>query len=200
LADSEQSINADTVARPADILQPSSTEKTPASETRGIPPRFNGIQVNFCKTPGCENLGVEPSLTPSVRGAGKKSPDGYAIVGNKDSGSSLVCRKCGKSTRLKSNRAIFEELERQRAYLEIPSPVRCPDRSCVNHDFKGGRDEIEKRFLYYGLTSIKSLRFKCRACGRTMSVGSPTRRQRKTHKKYRCLPPFGQSHFIDPDD
>lgn len=84
----------------------SSSENSPASPTRPVPPAFEFIQVNGCKTPGCLNFGVAPREGPILKGRlAARDGDGYKVIGI---GSiDLGCHHCGKFSRLKNNKAIF---------------------------------------------------------------------------------------------
>jgi transposase-like protein len=153
--------------------------KPPAGRQRNIPATFEGIQVNFCKTPGCDNFGVPPALVQTFRGGrGNKGtgPDGYRVTSGGDGASAVYCHRCEKTSRLKSNKAVHEEFRRQASFLFLPLPVRCPDEGCPNHAIAPTRE----RFSRYGRTKGDSLRFRCRACGKTFSVAGPTVRQRRT--------------------
>ncbi len=115
-------------------------------------------------------------------GKGNLSSDGYQVTGDGAGTATLNCRRCGGRGRIKSNKAIIEEFERQRKYLGGPSPVQCPNAACVNHQFSGGLAEIEARFRRFGTTDVGSMRWQCRACRKTVSVGGPTLRQRKSFR------------------
>lgn len=149
----------------------------PENKTRPIPLPEGTIQVNRCKTPGCVNFGVAPSLLPQKKGAGKKSSDGYKVSGDGTGRANIICQHCNKSTRLKSNKAVAEEFRRQGRHLFQPSPIRCPNPACANHDPQGHPADLFRR---HGVTRDGSPRFCCRICGRTMSVKGPTHKQRRT--------------------
>lgn len=154
---------------------------SPASRTRPLAPAYKNIQVNFCKTPGCQNFGVPAApVIPRLGGRGRteSSPDGYQIKGQGRGSSGLYCQHCGKSSRLKSNKAIFEELRRQGRFLFAPSPVRCPREECPNHR---PRSDLKKLFRRYGTSEAGSIRFQCRSCKATFSIAKATHRQRRTH-------------------
>ena len=99
-------------------------QKSPTARTRAIPPVFQSIQANFCKTPGCINFNAPPHQGPIQSGRGGSS-DGYAIV---NTGSTmLACRHCKVATTLKSNQAIYEELQRQGDLIWRNATLRCPN-------------------------------------------------------------------------
>jgi transposase-like protein len=135
---------------------------------RPIPPAHEHVQVNGCKTPGCENFGVPPREGRFLKGPGAAlRGDGYAVVGTGSTG--LSCKKCTKFSTLKSNKGVHEELQRQGSYLWVQSPLIC---DCGN----------TTRFRKYGKTRSGSDRWQCRDCKKTMSLGKPTRSQKKPHK------------------
>ena len=96
-----------------------------------IPHEHGGIQVNFCKKPGCSNFGMPARvnikglhLPPIVNEkTGKKHRDHYTVSEDK-----LVCHDCRSEMPMKSNKAIHEELTRMGDYL-VPKPMPVPSRS-----------------------------------------------------------------------
>ena len=159
-------------------LPPASLEISPSSKARPIPPAYEHIQVNGCKTPGCVNFGVPPREGLILKGrlAGRDG-DGYVIVGF--GSTDLRCTRCGKHTRLKSNKGIYEELRRQGSYLWVKTPLCCPDEACANHlPDRCGEDRL---FRKYGRTRSGSDRWQCCLCHKTFSLGKPTLRQQKPH-------------------
>jgi len=149
------------------------TGERPASRVRPIPEAYRNIQVNFCKTPGCPNFCVEPRLG-SIRSGRQNGSDGYRVVGARTE-SSLRCGYCGVESRIKSNRAIHQEFQRQTAPLFAPSPLICPTEGC-----RSDPRHPTKAFQKFGKTAAGALRFRCRSCKATFSVPGPTARQRRT--------------------
>jgi transposase-like protein len=150
-----------------------SVGERPVSRVRPIPDIYRNIQVNFCKTPGCPNLGVEPRL--GRIGTGRKAEsDGYRVVGPRAE-SNLRCTYCGVESRIKSNKAIHEEFQRQATPLLAKSPLICPTEGCQS-DLRNPT----KAFQKFGRSAAGSLRFRCRTCKATFSVPGPTARQRRT--------------------
>ena len=84
------------------------------------PKPFKGIQVNFCKNPGCPNFGVAAAPSTSKGAGGGK--DGYAVRAAGKGLPVLHCHACGEYPPVKSNVAIREELERLSNYLELSAP------------------------------------------------------------------------------
>lgn len=56
---------------------------------------------------------MPPRLGPALRGPGSGRHDVYRLSGMGDGTTGIVCRACGRGTRLKSNRAVHEERSRQ---------------------------------------------------------------------------------------
>jgi len=141
-----------------------------------IPLEHGGIQVNFCKNPGCENYGI-PAAPTTGRGAQR---DRYAVVGAGRQYPVLKCHACGEFPPLKSNQGIAEEHERLGAYLSVPAETSCPDAHCANHGVSVAIGSPHYRS--YGTTRSGSKRYRCNACTKTFSVGSSTVGQKQPHK------------------
>lgn len=153
---------------------------------RRIPEPFSGIDVNFCKTPGCPNFGVPPSreITPK----GRPTRDNYNLHATGKGGSSpgLRCQHCGGVTTLKSNRGVYEEMLRIGAFLlDRDAAGGCRNRDCANY----GKPVGEHPDLYrsHGRTTSGTRRFLCKACKRAFSLTNGRSRQRMPHKN---LPVF----------
>lgn len=160
---------AEAGANTADV----SVGERPIRRTRPIPVAYEGIQVNFCKTPGCQNLCVEPRFGRILTGRSGIA-DGYRVGGPR-ADSSLRCNYCGTESRIKSNRAIHEEYRRQAAYLFAPSPLVCPTPDCASDP-----SQPTRAFQRFGQSAAGALRFRCRTCRATFSIPGPTSRQRRT--------------------
>jgi DNA polymerase III epsilon subunit-like protein/transposase-like protein len=146
-----------------------------------IPQPFENIQVNYCKNPICPNYGVPASSKNQPRGRYSKphKQDGY--VRKKQQGVFLIiCKHCGESSPLKSNRGIAEETRRFSQYASlIPEPA-CKKEGCPNLG-KGIRSNPDL-YSKHGRTDIGSQRYICNKCQTTVS--EPKRsitRQRKSH-------------------
>lgn len=151
-----------------------------------VPPRYEGVDVNFCKTPGCKNFGI-PAEPIIKRGRPKKgavhTKSRYKVSGVGKNAASLICNECGRSTVIKSNKGIYEE------YLRIWLPrfflkygYGCPNDQCSYHTVPLKLGVMAKVYLKHGRTPSGSPRFKCKSCGKTFAVSSPLDRQRITHK------------------
>lgn len=157
------------------------TGKSPANKRRPIPDKYNGVQVNFCRTPSCQNFVIVPMLfnsEKSGRGRSSEHQDTYRISGTGDGTSGLYCKLCKKTTRLKSNKAVAEDRDRQARHL-MNTPLTllvCPKPECVNHEPKGPLSECFHRF---GKTPHGNPRFRCRVCGTSLSISGPRAKQRR---------------------
>jgi hypothetical protein len=129
--------------------------------------------VNGCKTPGCNNFGVTPREGPIKVGRGA-STDSYILT--KSGSTTITCKKCGVSTKLKSNKAIFEELERQGDQIWTETTFKCPNDDCTNPN------PTNATLKKHGTSKSGSQRFQCLACKQTFSIGKSTLRQRQPHK------------------
>jgi len=156
---------------------------TAASGTPRIPPEVDGLQVNFCKDPACWNFGVPPKEV-SKRGPGSGSHDTYVLTGSvRKRGTpavSLRCKLCGDLPPVKSNLAIAEEVRRLTEYLTPEPEPSCPDETCPNH--AQGIHTSRKSYQRYGKTIHGSPRYRCKSCGSTFAVPTPTTGQKKPHE------------------
>lgn len=149
---------------------------SPIKPTR-VPAMVEGIQVNYCKNPGCQNYGI-----PAQEKCGRQQMnDGYVASGGGTSIPVLKCKFCGEFPPIKSNQAISEELIRLLADL-IPKPApSCPDSQCTNHNFPVSASK--GHYQSYGMTHSGSSRYLCKVCKKTFTVSSvSTLRQRKSDK------------------
>jgi hypothetical protein len=93
-----------------------------------------GIQVNFCKNPGCANYGV-PARSTIRRGGtgGGRVQDGYELTSASAMTPLLRCHGCGEQPPIKSNIAILEKRTRFRGALSPRKEPSCPDETCAHH-------------------------------------------------------------------
>ncbi|WP_290924638.1 hypothetical protein [Halodesulfovibrio sp.] len=147
-----------------------------------IPNEFNGIQVNHCKNPFCDNFGKPAAVDAIKRGRPKKgfetNRDSYTLNNSRPDHPQLKCSICGKRTVIKSNQGISEELKRitpERIYRFLC----CPDTECENN-------AIPVHFLShyhkFGKTAKGDQRYKCRKCGKIFTNGKVIRRQKRSYK------------------
>lgn len=148
-----------------------------------VPPAVEGIQVNFCKNPQCANYGVPASIgrQPRTPGSAAKRMDAYVVtMGHKTPVPLLKCKHCNEQPAMKNNLGIHEETCRFWVYLVPEEQMVCPNESCQNHlPMAVG---VRSLFSQFGKTQSGSQRYRCKACGVTFSVGSPTNHQKAPHK------------------
>jgi transposase-like protein len=127
-----------------------------------VPDAVDGIQVNFCKNPTCSNYGVPASVKKQTRGPGARlrGRDRYKVQA--------------------SNLAIQEEAVLLSEYLNPKEEPSCPKPSCSNHAI--GISSGKSHYHSFGKTESGSVRYRCKLCGKTFSVGGATLRQKKPHK------------------
>jgi len=147
-----------------------------------IPLDEEGIQVNFCKNPSCQNFGVKPNIYYGKKNKGR-SPSHlidplYKRVGT--NGTSLHCKACNTSTTLKSNIAVSEEVQR----LSPSKPqdlasisLSCPTPSCENHNLPVSSSS--KLYQKFGTTNSGSARYRCKSCKKTFTDSKRTRKHRR---------------------
>ncbi|TFH91934.1 IS1 family transposase [Vibrio ouci] len=155
-----------------------------------VPRIFNGIQVNCCKTAWCENFGLTPeeireseayinaNKNTKERGIREKNPF-YNVTSSSKRVYNIQCKGCKKlnessnryfqySHVIKSNYAVFQELERISAYLKLPGE-QCPNTECPSNT-QDVPIQIKKR----GFTRTRRQRFQCKVCN-TCFTGVPAR-------------------------
>jgi transposase-like protein len=150
-----------------------------------IPEASHGIQVNFCKLPTCDNYGKADDTKRAKRGRHKAGDEKvrYVVIGEKKPSSKTPyakCSLCKEQFPLKSNQAIYEEVERLTDFLIPPPQATCPNAACPNH--KIGIDAGKKAYQSFGRSAIGSQRYRCKGCLGTFSVGKATRYHKKPHK------------------
>lgn len=162
------------------------------------PPPSNGIQVNFCKTPGCQNYGVPSIITKRPRGRPPKnapSRKGYTLFSGEQVGSDIIlhhCEICGEKFPIKSNQGIHEELARIKRTL--PAPPNPKEYTCTNPacgSFETVSIEAGTKY-YYKHSKEKNgiVRYKCKLCGTTFTVSfrtNFTKSQRTSYKNRRFI-------------
>ncbi len=150
-----------------------------------LPVAVNGINVNFCKNPRCNNFGVFADTKSQPRGPGAKErgSDSYRIHSNINARGETVpvleCELCKQKPPIKSNHGVVEEMNRMLAYLD-EIPRGCTDSKCPNHlvDVKAGKTYYQS----FGATKSGSQRYRCKLCETTFSIGLSTKQQREPHK------------------
>jgi len=144
-----------------------------ATKTLRIPHEHNGIQINFCKNPECENYGIPAEVSGNFKL--KDNKDRYRLSAAGKGFPVLHCKICEESIPIKSNQGISEELERMQAVLDtfIQS---CPDSECINHTVS---ITTPKAYQSFGKTKSGSDRYRCKVCMKTFAVGKSTRYQKQ---------------------
>jgi len=146
--------------------------------TTKIPEAFEGIQVNNCKNPKCDNFGAEPIIYKNLYNSqteGSRTPH-YVISGLGKGVPGIKCKACGEITPIKSNSSINEEKQRLGAYL-IDTPLFCTNDLCIN--FKLSIIESPNSYYKFGKTT-ENQRYQCKACQKTFSTGNKRRTQRRS--------------------
>jgi transposase-like protein len=93
----------------------------------------------------------------------------------------LRCSLCGQYPTIKSNKAIQEELSRFWKPFDTIAIPTCPNQDCPNHHID--KEKGKTPYHSFGRTKAASIRYRCKAYGRTFVTASwPTTRQRKPHK------------------
>lgn len=154
-------------------------QKSETGKKLRLPHPYNGVNVNFCKNPLCSNFG-KPAELEDRRGKKRGNQGSLYTVTGTGSALSITCRCCGTSSVVKSNKAVYEEYERDLELLATPSGLHCPQVSCSNY-FKPV-DSHPKSYLSHGSTPSGSKRFRCKACNKTFSELKPHQRQRSSHE------------------
>jgi hypothetical protein len=153
---------------------------SPVAKPR-IPAPVDGIQVNYCKNPKCKNFGrpAKPEVSRGRVAAGqKRKQDGYRVAASGRDTPVLHCKECGESPPMKSNLGIAQELARFKSLL-AENDDGCKNPDCENF---GVSLRARKRYQKFGTTASGDPRYRCKACGKTFSVGSASRRHKKSEK------------------
>lgn len=142
-----------------------------------IPPESNGIQINFCKNPSCENFGIPAEAFGDYRGKSGKHRvhTKYNVLAAAKGYPLLRCNACGEHFPIKSNQGISEELERFKSHFE-QDINSCPSADCSNHHVAV---TTPKAYQSFGKTKSGSSRYRCKVCKKTFAVGKATRYQKQ---------------------
>lgn len=139
-----------------------------------IPLAVEGIQVNHCKNPKCQNFGVY-SLS---EGSNKKEPDDiYVVIGARNQLRILSCRACKRNTVLRSNFAIIQEFDRLDPISRRQRMASCSTGDCSS--FGHGVQKNPHLYFSHGKTKAGEPRYRCKACGATFTAGTTVRQQRR---------------------
>lgn len=163
--------------------------KPPGGRRPRIPPEVDGVQVNVCRVPTCENFGIPSEVETTKRGRPKpgvlSDDPRYKVAASGKGHPSLQCKACGTSTEIKSNLGIVEEIQRVSAYLEPPSTfVGCRTEGCASSGLS--LEEHRDRYQRFGRTEAGTRRYRCKSCRKTFTErrppGSPTEDLAHVHK------------------
>lgn len=113
-----------------------------------FPEPYNGIQVNYCVSTGCENFGQsDPSL--------------YQTVHNTKALNIYHCPKCGAYPQVINNRSVYQTIEHQKRYHAL-SLTSCPNRECSSKSL--AVHAFPERYRAFGKTNSLKQRYQCRCC------------------------------------
>lgn len=149
---------------------------------RRLPLPFDGVDINFCRTPSCTAYGILPDPHKRPNGAPPAPPDALrgAVKGAQHE-EFFDCPHCASTARLKNNRAIAEEYRRLKGLQDRdPTAVSCRTESCFAHGFPP--EQYPTFYWRFGRTAGGDPRWRCRLCRKTFSTGKPARRQRRSDK------------------
>ena len=158
----------------------SSTEFLPLE--RRLPLPFEGRDLNFCRNPRCNSFGISPDPYKRPKGS-DPAPVGAlrGVVMGKQHEEFFKCPTCGKTSRLKNNRAIVEEYKRLRHLQDHdPTVPSCRTLECFAHG--AAPDDHPEFYRRFGKTAKGDPRFQCRLCAKTFSIGKPARRHLRSDK------------------
>jgi transposase-like protein len=88
------------------------------------------------------------------------------------------CGACARSSIVKSNTALVKEYARLNARYRRANSEHCQNPECINHGVRVSL--MRSAYVAHGKTASGDPRFRCRGCGKTFSIGLPTRRHRET--------------------
>ncbi|NNM65102.1 MAG: hypothetical protein HKL99_10890 [Burkholderiales bacterium] len=153
-----------------------------SSEGFRAPAPFQGLNVNFCKNPKCDNFGVPETAHRSRRAPGTEAaPGSYSLVAAGRGKPLLKCGLCGEHLPMRSNQGIHEELMRVMSYLLDSTEPACPNEACSLHTVP--LSLAGEMYVQRGKTAAGTQRYRCNACAKTFSgPGKSTKKHRLPHK------------------
>lgn len=159
------------------------SKKSSIGRRRRLPPPSHGFDINFCRNPTCGQFAITPDPFDG-RGRSRAVQQSNflrgKVIGSMDE-MTFVCQACGTASVVKSNRAIVEEYRRLRRLQERgDADGSCPNPACRSHCRPVAA--YPDRYRPYGRTKAGDRRWRCHGCGKTFSIGKPTRRQKRTDK------------------
>lgn len=149
---------------------------------RRLPAPVAGVDLNFCRNTACAQYGVFPDPFKRPNGS-PQPPPGVprgAVPGGKHK-EFYKCPACRATSRVKNNHAVAEELQRLRRLRETdPCAPACGRAGCSNQGLPvAEHPELYQRF---GKTKAGDLRWRCKGCATTFSIGKPARRHKRSDK------------------
>lgn len=147
-----------------------------------VPFPDKGLQVNFCKNHRCRNFGRPASSEKQPKGPGAKNKPGrdlYIVSAHGKNKPRLECVLCGQKPPMKSNVAVNEELSRFSEFLELAPLPTCPNPECENHTVT--LKHHPKEYYKHTKTKAGSKRYRCKKCGKTLTIPAPNRYQKQPH-------------------
>ncbi|QBY05917.1 IS1 family transposase [Thalassotalea sp. HSM 43] len=144
-----------------------------------VPWDVEGVNVNCCTDPECENFNVPAIPT------GKDQ--NYIVTGIGKFTSAIRCKACGKHVSVKSNQALVDEMLRFR-HLDINQKIirqdgkGCSQVDCVNYGLPINK---KKTYRKRGKTSKGHQRYECLGCNKTFTVGSEKRKNHPENKTFK---------------
>ncbi len=137
-----------------------------------LPRSVGAFSVNACRNPLCQSFASPPilyAISPALKNG--------AIKGSGES-RSFECDECGQTNRLKNNISLVEEYSRLRSLHRGTKREYCPNSNCMNH--RVPMHLAPSSYKTHGKTPKGDSRHQCKACRRTFSIGSPSRRHRES--------------------
>lgn len=154
-----------------------------------IPETIQGIQVNGCRNPTCKSFLAFTTIKETDEGGKdvyERGKGHYRISGTGKGTASLFCLSCMEnkrngletgavSTSLKSNKAVYEELQRISKHLD-PAELRCPNPICETNI-----SDTPVSVKRNGRTSSGNQRLLCRICRKSFTEKPKSRKRSKSH-------------------
>jgi len=151
------------------------SKKSSRVARRRLPSTPGGFSVNFCRNPLCERFGLFPD---PLDGRGRGPKPNFGKVNGAGEDRAFICPSCGVSSVVKNNRAVMQEYARLRREDRRTNGKHCKNSGCENY---GGTVDLSPRaYRAFGKTAKGDPRYQCKSCGKTFSIGKPTRRHKQT--------------------
>ncbi|MGI2030268.1 hypothetical protein [Endozoicomonas acroporae] len=142
-----------------------------------VPESVEGIQVNCCQNPICENFQIPPSI-PDPEKVRRNTDDQYRVSGSAES-KVLACKLCGNTNSLKSNLATWEEYRRISHDIDRAGYTFCSRVGCVNQHY--AFQTHPRHYHRNGQSPEGRLRLKCKLCRKNVTVSD--HRRKKSRKR-----------------